>query len=494
MKLSLKLSLNTLLALKLAAATKDGKLVVCCSSICVIRCTYKGKELRIVDGAITITLLGDLKSIAPEQLCDHGIDLVVEVDPKRSRNVQVKTMAGLSSAPKQDAIQAPVLKDGKLTATICVSSTHASSFPVGAVIVGMRSGCTIARLTVNVADILVGDDMSLCLQSTGLKFTFHRDIAEKAMVLLNQAHEEAPEREGQLIIQQLLADCAQRAKEDAERCKNVAKATASPVPYNTFDGRDVISPVPTLLPRNVEATALSGIVIAPSRKEQKALEKAERDAQKAQRDAEKDKRLEEKRKANEEEEARRLQDLADIACVEHMKAEAWRNQNATNAVQPVAQEEAGQPQVWGKTFRKDVVINLEALAKKHRLSLSVVTRQYTNGLMYFIDVSALLAAGILTLRVSAWGNEIVIGQPTDDGTHLWGTCVNVDHESYGEIVAMFPEMDITVCQVMETRTALKVQKPHPCPQQNQYQHHQPVMWVPYPMVMNNQQSAYPLYA
>jgi hypothetical protein len=500
--------------------------------------TFKGGNARFV---------GPKSSMALENITEQ-VDIRFDVQEQQRH---YGAMAGLSSASKQATTPTPVLEGDNLTATICVASAHASSLPARVVIVGTRSGCTIARLTVNVADILMGDDKSLCLQSVGLQFTFHRDIAEEAMVLLNQAHEEATEREGQLTIQQRLAECAQRAEEDADRCRNVAKATASSMPYNTFGGRDVISPVPTRdgrattyvwtdevntpLHREIEPNALSGIEIAPSKKEQKALKKAERDAQKAQRDAEKAKRLEEERKANEAEEARRLQDLADIARVEqeHMEAEnkaaealkqwleepeAWRNQIATittNAVQPVAQEEAGQPPIWGKTPCKNVANTLQALAKQRGRLLHVDARQYTGGPMYFIEVSALLATGILTLRVSAQGNEIVIGQPTDDGTHLWGTCVNVDHKSYGKIVDMFPEMDNNVCQVVDTRTARKVQKSHqyqyqhqhhhlqqvmwvPKPHQYQYQHQhhhlQQVMWVPYPLVMFNQQSAYPLYA
>ena len=155
---------------------------------------------------------------------------------------QSEDMVRLSSAPAP--VRSPVLEGGNLTATICVASAYALSLPEGVVNVGTWFGCTIARLTMNVAYILMGDDKSLCLQSVGLQFTFHCDIAEEAMALLDQAHKEASEREGQLVIQQRLAECAQKAEEDAARCRAVVKETAPPMPYYTFNERGVVSPVP----------------------------------------------------------------------------------------------------------------------------------------------------------------------------------------------------------------------------------------------------------
>lgn len=565
------LSLSRLLALGLVSITKDGKLVVKCYTIHVTKATYNGKHIRIVDGCITIQLPTNLQHIALENFCDVRINLVIEIDPARSRDERVMAMVGLSSAPAPVRSQehcvpiAGANGDGTFTVTVCVSATdekHLSKLTDKVSKMGALARC--ATIVVNSANIKdTGDGRYSLMLENGdvLKFTFHDVIAKEAMNLLQTAQNDADCAVGRARIEKITQDGLVAMMKDsrpteAPVCTSYSEPVASTddSAYSVFDSRQVASPVPTRdgcvtryiwvdeayevddtpLHREIEANAFSGIEIAPSKKKQKALDKAQRDAEKARHAEEEAQRLKKEQLKQEADEARRQKDLKDMARVEKERTEAnnkaaeaqvqhnalvqefqefqslnplaliaaglktleqwlenpetWRNQIATittNAVQPVAQEEAVQPPIWGKTPRKDVAKKLQALAQKHGLSLSVGTEQYTNGLMYFIDVSALLATGILTLRVSAWGNEIVVGQPTDDGTHQWGTCVNVDHGSYSEIVTMFPEMDNTACQVMDTRTALKVPKPH------KYQHHQPVMWVPYPLVMFNQPSAYP---
>jgi hypothetical protein len=149
-------------------------------------------------------------------------------------------------------------------------------------------------------------------------------------------------------------------------------------------------------------------------------------------------------------------------------------QESSVPVQEEAQEEDDSlsvqdgefPQILAQTPRADVVKNLQALAKEYSLEVHVTVNKYAKGPMYIIDVSTLLAMGILTLRVSTRGNEIVVGKLTSDGKHEWGYCVNVVNGSYNAVVSMFPEMDDMIKDVMSMRDALKIQKPH----QRRYQH------------------------
>jgi hypothetical protein len=276
------------------------------------------------------------------------------------------------------------------------------------------------------------------------------------------------------------------------------------------------APALASLPREKVANALSGAFDAVLfRDEQQALEKAKRDDQKAKREAEKAQRFEQQRQT-EEAEARRLQDLADIERVEQERKEAKAKAlysalvNEFQSIEPVVliavglktleqwltnpdeyrarigklmnpaqQEEAEKVfptddsydenhQIYVQTPRLDVVNKLKTLAKKQGLQLPVTEQQHVAGIKYIIDVSALLAKGVLKLRVSALGNEIVVGVLTSDGTQQWGTCANVTFGSYVAVVSMFPEMDVTVQDVIATRDALKIQKPY----QRRYQYQQ----------------------
>jgi hypothetical protein len=137
------------------------------------------------------------------------------------------------------------------------------------------------------------------------------------------------------------------------------------------------------------------------------------------------------------------------------------------------------PQIRAKTTRATIVKNLSVLANKCGLQLDGTEIMRDDGItIYMIDIGHLLDAGILGLFVSARGNEIVAGQPTDDGTFRWGTCVNVVHKSYGALMALFPEMSAIVQQVIATRVALKVQKPHQNLQQGLLPFPEPMRVVP----------------
>jgi hypothetical protein len=137
------------------------------------------------------------------------------------------------------------------------------------------------------------------------------------------------------------------------------------------------------------------------------------------------------------------------------------------------------PQIWAKTTCATIVKTLSVLAHKCGLQLDGTEIMRDDGItIYMIDIGHLLIAGILGLFVSARGNEIVAGQPTDDGTFRWGTCVNVDHKSYDALMALFPEMSAIVQQVIATRVALKVQKPHQNLQQGLLPFPEPMRVVP----------------
>lgn len=445
---------------------------------------------------------------------------------------QSGAMAKLRPVSTRITIPAPVLEGDNMTATICVATSHASSLPDGATVISTRGGCTIAQVTVNINGILVANDRSLCLSSV-LQFTFHRDIAEEAMHLLNQAHEEAEVALGRQVIHKRMDECAKALKRDEQRCRK-ATAVQSPSPFSLSwnspspmfsdgskstgiwaDDADVAStPSQTNFHRDVEATAFSGIQIIPSRKERKAMEKAQLAQEKAQRKEEEEAKRQAMELEAQRKEQQRRKDLEDIARAEQeqQKAEAMAQQEKDindalmaefTSFDPVAliavdnptleqflanpqalrdaiadvmsgtaqdcsstvQEEGPYP-ILAQTPRLDIVENFKALAKDRGFPLHVIINQYATGPMYNIDITALVAAGVCTLRVSAWGNEIVVGELTDDGTLKWGTCMNVKSDSYNALMSIFPEMSDMVQQVMATRAHLKIRKP----QQHRYQH------------------------
>jgi hypothetical protein len=492
------LSLNLLFILQFANIT-NGKLEVNCDTIRVIKATYNGKKLAIYDKKITIKLSSDLRDMAPEDLCQQNIDLVIEIDPKQSIDKNIKVLVNLPST--HATVSDPMLKDGQLTATICVASIHARSLPERAMDVIVRNKCTIATITVPVTDITNKDEF-LNLQSSGLKFTFHRDIAKKAMNLLKEAmghnEEEKPvEFSANISPSPLFNDNGNKSTGNwADDADEIDPYSPSPSP----------SPVPTL-PREVEANPFDGVFFNVSSKdEQKAKRKAQREAEQAKREAEQFQHLEQERLEQERLEALRLKDLADIARVEQKRQEAeakakeewvkhdalvkefealdqivknavnvnleqwvqnpetWRATIAnvmsgtTHAIEPVEVQNLC-PEIWVKTTVENVVKNLQALAQQHCLQIKVTIQQYDNCRMYFIDVAALVTKCIFDLRVSAWGNEIVFGQKMPDGTLKHGTCANVHHRSYDALMSVFPNMKNIVQKVIQTREECKHHKP-----------------------------------
>ncbi len=471
------LSLKTMLALGLATITKDGRLSVSCSTIRVTNCTYKGKEMRVINGTITVTLPTALKSMANELLCEQDIGLVIEIDPKRSLNEQIKAMAGLPSAPAplQATIPAPVLEGDNLTATICVATSHSSSLPYGAQVVEQRGTCTIAHVTMNLTRITYVDERQYSLKladESVLIFTFHNNIAQQATHLINQAHEEADIAQGRQVIQKRLKEGVMAATRDAQRCNDALVTKLSSMPSLSFLN---ISPRPMFddgtgststgnwvddavvastydhapFPREVEANALTGIDIAPSREEQKAQKKQE--AQ----------RLKEAEEAKHQAELAEAQHQAEL--LEQQQREAQRLEQETQQQHLTAMHDVPNitvPQIWAKIYDTSVVKTLIIITRQHGLELLWNEQQHARGTLYLIDVSPLLNAGILTLRVSARGNEIVVGELTDDDTLRWGTCANVWNGSYDALVSMFPAMSVMVQQVVKTRAVLKIQKQH----------------------------------
>jgi hypothetical protein len=298
--------------------------------------------------------------------------------------------------------------------------------------VEQRGLCTIVIVIMDLTSITYvgGTQYSLKLANGGvLLFTFHKDIAQQAMHLFNQAHEEAKIAQGHQVIQERLAECAKVVARDARRCK-VALAKSSSIhslscisPQPMFDdGKGstgscatdaavafTCAPVP--FPPEVVDNALSGIEITLSREEQKA------------------------QRLKEAEEAQYQSKLAE------------------------QQRTTGSP-IWIKTHDPKVVRTLLSIGRQHGFELCGTEQQYARGTVHFVDVSHLLNAGILTLRVSARGNEIVVGELTDDDTLRWGTCANVWNDSYDALVSMFPAMSVTVQQVVKTRAVLKIQKQH----------------------------------
>lgn len=124
------------------------------------------------------------------------------------------------------------------------------------------------------------------------------------------------------------------------------------------------------------------------------------------------------------------------------------------------EEEDQQPPpilVYVKNRSRGPLDAMVVLAKSHGIDLVVVY----SGPVFLLDVSLLLAKGILTIGVSALGNEVVCGVMTAGGTFKYGCISNVDQTSYPALLAMFPEKARTLEQVVQSRFANKVVKPSP---------------------------------
>jgi hypothetical protein len=403
------LNVKQLLALGLVTVTKDGKLVVSCSTIHA-KVTYKGREIRVIDGHITITLPPALKRLAPEQLCEHTLDLVVEIDPKRSHDERVKVMAGLESAPARATVPPPVINADSLTATICVASKNANFLPEDASVTIVMGESTRALVTVNVNNISKDKNRNLYM-SSGLRFTFHRDIAEEAMALLQKAWEEEQDQEETessvspaspipsciIPIPMFGSDGSTSSGNWADDADDMVFAIPAPAP----------TPTPAFLPSEDEVSALSGAFDnVLTRQEQKA------------------------------------QRLKEAQCQE--------------AVDPVTQNAEimahSQHSIFVKNMDRNPLDAMVALAKKRGIDLSILQ----SGQVFFLDVSLLLAKRVLTMNVAPWGNEIRCGILTTDGTFRHGCIANVDQGSYMAVVNMFPEMGKIVQEVMQVRDELKV--------------------------------------
>jgi hypothetical protein len=419
------LPLRVLITLGIATVTKDGNIVINCSTIRVIKCTYKGCVKRITDGAITITLPKTLQSIAPEQLCEQDIGLVIDIDLMQSRNPDIKAMAELTTAPMRHTVPAPVLENGVLTVTICVTSSDASNLPQDATNIIIMGEATSAQVTIKPDDVTNQGEGRYSLNLPDgrvLWFTFHREIEKDALDLLQKARVAADEAEGRAYIMQRKQKGLEAVARDSRprpngntQCVEPNKS-ANGISHGLFDGKDGDVESPEDWIHNAYVAPASDAPAAPaSAAEAQRLKEAE--------EAEETQRLEQQHTTN-------IHDAPDIM------------------VLPVC----------AKTYDPMVGETILSIGHHRGLELQWTEQQHEQGIAYFIEVSPLLVAGILTMRVSAWGNELIVGELTDDGTLRWGTCANVWNGSYGAVVSMFPAMSVTVQQVVKTRAILKIQK------------------------------------
>jgi hypothetical protein len=84
-------------------------------------------------------------------------------------------------------IPRPVLENEQLYATVCVPSQYASFLPVGAEIVGTDGEYTFALIRMNINDVFGGYGWYIIqYEDSQLGFTFHCDIAEEAVKLLER--------------------------------------------------------------------------------------------------------------------------------------------------------------------------------------------------------------------------------------------------------------------------------------------------------------------
>lgn len=313
------MSLQKLLTHGLISITKDGKLVVNCSTIRVTNATYNGKVVRMVDKRITIILPKNLHNTAPENLCEQPFNLVIEIDPMRSHNQEVKAQAEVTSAFKCATVPRPPLREN-------------SSVSV----------------------------------------------------------------------------------------------------YNAFGSRLVTSPVPMF--GGGDGDGDSSKNWGDDAEEAQYLEQQ---------------RLKAKAEA---EEAQCLKDLAEIDRTDQQRREAQCQAELAEAQQPPPSVP-----IYVKNKIRGPLDAIVAQAKSHDIYLDVVQ----SGPVFLLDVSLLLANGILTIGVSARGNEVVCGVMMANGAFKYGCISNVDPISYPALLAMFPEKAETLDQVVQSRRLNKVVKPYP---------------------------------
>lgn len=89
-------------------------------------------------------------------------------------------------------IPRPVLEGGNLTVTIYVPFQYASFLPEGAEIVGTEGEYTVALINMDINDVYGGYGNYIILYDySQLAFTFHGDIAEEAVALLERGQSQA---------------------------------------------------------------------------------------------------------------------------------------------------------------------------------------------------------------------------------------------------------------------------------------------------------------
>ena len=177
-----------------------------------------------------------------------------------------------------------------------------------------------------ISDVLIGDS-GLFLKSNDLAFTFHRDIAQDAEGLLQEARDAATVAEGQANIQRMIQRGLEAMEKDSQSRTNAGASCVKPVTstdanaYSAFGGQRVASPVPifcedlssgvwadddervlppaspapaspALLPREEEATAFSGALENVGFRNEKKPTKAQKKEAERQAELDKAKRLE----------------------------------------------------------------------------------------------------------------------------------------------------------------------------------------------------------
>lgn len=501
------LSLERLFALKLANITRDGKLVIKCSTIRVVNATYQGKQQRIVDGSITIRLPNNM-NCGPELLCEHDIGLTVEVDPHKSHNPEVKKMAGI--APSRSVagggaltIEEPTLVDGVLTATICVATIHASSLPAGSTVVAERGQCTIAIAFLPVSE-LKSEYNGYSYGS--LNFNFHRDIASRVEALLHPVEETKIPPTSPLLTSPSpiilgLGTPTGSWADDADDDENASASTSTSTP--------VLAPV---LPPSEVANALSGIKISLSKEQNAARKEQKRLAAEQKRLAEEQRLLDEEKEAEEakvreedfrkesirielkarqrQEEERKKKEAEQALVKEYDGLDPFtkthlgitkeqfladpeecraRIREFLNSAVPEQEKKGGPeeqeggsvkdqgPSVLLKTPDPNVVDNIVAYGKEHGIHVLVTSRSdATWGTMHFMNVFGLIGLKLINFAPSRKGNELRGGvNQMDDKTFPPGYHAFLCSGSYAAIVSIRPDLADTVRQVMLKRVQMK---------------------------------------
>lgn len=430
-------------------------------------------------------------------------------------------MARLPSASKRPTTVPPrhvpvatVNDDGTITVTVCVSIEGKECFGNLVPKVITMSNALCGDITFQPASVTYQGNVyySLKLQDGSvLCFIFHRDIAKEAMGLLQKARDDAAVAEGRANIQQKLLqgliamrrDSIPRANDGIQRdepvtCDNV-------IPYSPFDGQIVVSnmfgddaptenwsqdvddaapasaapaahaahaapappaPASAPLPRDKEANALSGALdVVLTQDDQKALNKAKRAVQKA--------KHSEQQRQTEEAEARRLQDLADIARVEQERKEAAAKAqcNALNhefqSIEPVVQEEKSSVTIHTKHLNH--IYGLRSQAQK----LGIILPVYQNGNHWCIDI---LANQLFKLKVFRWNQYIWVSAIED------GFKVQVGRNSYPALMEIMPDVASIVQEAMELQETLDHRKQGLLPQPYCLQYYPCQAMGAYPLV------------